>query len=247
MSTRPLQRGQVGSPAGERGALAPAEPRQEPERPRRVWASRDPLRRRMLALADVGAAIAICPLPRGLRPGRSGGRRCPPLPPGLDPRRQAVRPLRPRPPLAPAPDGRRAADHPRLDDHVSRGPGRVPRAHGAREPDGGDRDSHARARAARGSLALRSLARFLWRWITPPGTRRRRRRQEPRAARSAGSSSSSPTCTPPSSASTARSARPSATGAAACSSATGSSSRSRRSTSASSPSSSPAAGASRSS
>ena len=88
---------------------------------------RDPLRRRLLALADIGALAAVAASFARLRAGASRRGRSPALRAGLDRGREAVWALRPRPPHASSPDCRRAADHPRVGRHLRRRPGPVPR------------------------------------------------------------------------------------------------------------------------
>ena len=134
------------------------------QRPR-GWAARDPLRRRILALADVCTVGAVAATLALFGPGPRPPRRAP-LPARLHPRRQALWALRPRPPYAPPPHGRRAAlmlSGRSCPSAASRSSCSCPRS-------SLDAATAIRALVAAlaAALALPRLARFAWRRVTPP-------------------------------------------------------------------------------
>ena len=194
MSARPLERGRCGhSRARRRRSRQRSSAAEQPRPAPRFWSARDPFRRRMLALADVGdgarrsASRSPC-----LGPGRRAAAVRLLFLPGLDPRREALRALRPRPPLAPAPDGRRAADDPRVDDHLPRRAWRSSsRLTGLGGLTADEACACARARVLAGSLASPQPRALRLAAADAPGTRRRRRRRRARRLGAAASSSSS--------------------------------------------------------
>ena len=125
-----------------------------PAREGRPRTSHDPMRRRMLALADAGAAVAVTASLAILGPGVTTAAWAVLYLPVLDPRGEGVRPLRPRPPLAPPPHGRRGPDRPAVGDHVRRRSRALPRGHRARPGS-----ARPRPRSARSCIAVARRAR----------------------------------------------------------------------------------------